>query len=57
MHTIRRLVQLAADLEAAVIAEGIERVTELTALMELGLTYGQGFLFGKPTEGRVARNG
>lgn len=33
-----------------VIAEGIERAAELTALVDLGVGYGQGFLLGRPGE-------
>ena len=50
LHTIHRLLQLAGDLGAAVIAEGIERQEELSALIDLGVIYGQGFLLGRPME-------
>jgi EAL domain-containing protein (putative c-di-GMP-specific phosphodiesterase class I) len=51
LHTIHCLLQLAGDLGAAVIAEGIERQEELSALIDLGVIYGQGFLPGRPMEG------
>jgi EAL domain-containing protein (putative c-di-GMP-specific phosphodiesterase class I) len=59
MHTIRRLVQLAADLGAAAIAEGIETEGEMLVLRNIGVVYGQGFLLGKPMEAerKVANNG
>ena len=44
---------LAENVGADVIAEGIERVEELETLIELGIRYGQGFLFARPTEGFV----
>jgi EAL domain-containing protein (putative c-di-GMP-specific phosphodiesterase class I) len=49
-HTIHRLMQLAGDLGASVIAEGIERQEELLALIDIGVIYGQGFLLGRPME-------
>jgi EAL domain-containing protein (putative c-di-GMP-specific phosphodiesterase class I) len=42
--------QLAGDLGASVIAEGIERPEELSALIDIGVSYGQGFLLGRPME-------
>jgi EAL domain-containing protein (putative c-di-GMP-specific phosphodiesterase class I) len=42
--------QLAGDLGASVIAEGIERQEELLALIDIGVIYGQGFLLGRPME-------
>ena len=34
------------------IAEGIETAAELKALRQLGINYGQGFLLGRPQDGR-----
>ncbi len=39
---------LARQIDASVVAEGIERVEEKKALAELGVAYGQGFLLGPP---------
>jgi EAL domain-containing protein (putative c-di-GMP-specific phosphodiesterase class I) len=39
---------LASNVGADVIAEGIERPEELETLLELGIPYGQGFLFARP---------
>ncbi len=50
LHTIHRVTQLAGDLGALAIAEGIERQEELSALIDLGIIYGQGFLLGRPLE-------
>jgi EAL domain-containing protein (putative c-di-GMP-specific phosphodiesterase class I) len=43
------LVRIAARMDAAVIAEGVESTEEVTALLRLGAKYGQGFLFAEPT--------
>jgi EAL domain-containing protein (putative c-di-GMP-specific phosphodiesterase class I) len=45
---VRALKALADKMESTVIAEGIERREELETLLELGITYGQGFLLGRP---------
>lgn len=44
----KTLQHLAADLGASVIAEGIETEEEWDYLNHLGITYGQGYLFGRP---------
>ena len=48
-----RYAGIAEKIGADVIAEGIERVEELETLIELGIPYGQGFLFARPTPGFV----
>ncbi len=40
--------QFADDLGLSVIAEGIEREAQLELLFDLGVTFGQGFLLGRP---------
>lgn len=40
--------QFADDLGLSVIAEGVEREAQLELLLELGVTYGQGYLLGRP---------
>lgn len=42
------VVRLCSDLGAQVVAEGIETVEEYEALLDLGIHYGQGFLFARP---------
>jgi EAL domain-containing protein (putative c-di-GMP-specific phosphodiesterase class I) len=42
------VVKICNDLDARVVAEGIETVEEYEALRELGIHYGQGYLFAKP---------
>lgn len=46
---VRALVQIAFNIDVMSIAEGIETKGELKTLMELGVTYGQGFLFARPS--------
>jgi diguanylate cyclase (GGDEF)-like protein len=46
---IRMVLDLAANLELDVVAEGIESADQLASLRELGCAYGQGFYLGSPT--------
>jgi EAL domain-containing protein (putative c-di-GMP-specific phosphodiesterase class I) len=45
---VRALKALADKMGSTVVAEGIERPEERDTLLELGITYGQGFLLGRP---------
>jgi diguanylate cyclase (GGDEF)-like protein len=45
---LRSLLELAARWQASVIAEGVETVTQLRAVRELGVAVGQGYLLGRP---------
>jgi EAL domain-containing protein (putative c-di-GMP-specific phosphodiesterase class I) len=45
---LKAIHSLASNVGADVIAEGIERPEELETLLELGIPYGQGFLFARP---------
>jgi len=45
---VSSLISLGANIHATVIAEGIETVREMKSLREMGVTFGQGFLFGYP---------
>ncbi|HXH42204.1 MAG TPA: EAL domain-containing protein [Thermoanaerobaculia bacterium] len=45
---LRSIVSLAADFDAIVIAEGIERDDELAMARSMGIAYGQGYLLGRP---------
>jgi diguanylate cyclase (GGDEF)-like protein len=47
---VSALVHFASRTGAEVCAEGIERLEELRVLQELGVTYGQGFVLGRPAE-------
>ena len=44
----RAIVQLAQNLSMTTIAEGVERPAQVSALLELGCLYAQGFHFAKP---------
>jgi diguanylate cyclase (GGDEF)-like protein len=46
---IRMVLDLAANLELGVVAEGIESAGQLESLRELGCEFGQGFYLGSPT--------
>lgn len=47
-RTLRRVLKVAEDLDAEVVAEGIESKEDLDLLKELGVKYGQGFYLGAP---------
>ena len=47
-EVIKSMVQLAKGINSVIIAEGVERPEEYWKLKELGVAYGQGYLFGKP---------
>jgi EAL domain-containing protein (putative c-di-GMP-specific phosphodiesterase class I) len=51
---VAALVELAHEMGAKVVAEGIERVDEFQTMLELGVDLGQGFYFGQPTERPMA---
>src|SRR3954452_6155305 len=44
----RALISFAAEIDATIVAEGIESAAEIEAWTELGVTYGQGFHLGRP---------
>lgn len=46
---VKALTQLGVSMKADIIAEGIETKEEMNTLIELGVIYGQGFLFAKPS--------
>ncbi len=46
---LKAISSLAENVGAHVIAEGIETEKELLTLLDLGITYGQGFLFSRPS--------
>jgi EAL domain-containing protein (putative c-di-GMP-specific phosphodiesterase class I) len=51
---VAALVDCAHELGCKVVAEGIERIDEFQAMLELGVDLGQGFYFGQPTEKPMA---
>jgi len=50
---VHSIVTLADGLRCKLIAEGIESEAEFTVLEDLGIRYGQGFLFGRPAANPV----
>lgn len=56
-RVLRALVAMCADMEVAVVAEGIEAVAERCAYLDIGIEFGQGFLFSPAVsvDGLVAR--
>ena len=44
----RALISFAEDIDATIVAEGIETRGEIDALSDLGVRYGQGYLLGRP---------
>ena len=48
---LKAILSLAEKVKANVIAEGVETQEELKTLLDLGITYGQGFLFARPEQG------
>ena len=45
---VKALKSIATGIGAELIAEGVEEKSELQTLRKLGITYGQGYLFGRP---------
>lgn len=50
---VRSIVDIAKELQCHVIAEGIEKLEEFQALFNLGISIGQGYLFGRPQQNPV----
>jgi EAL domain-containing protein (putative c-di-GMP-specific phosphodiesterase class I)/GGDEF domain-containing protein len=53
-QVVKAIVDLGQGVGATVIAEGIETQDEADTLIDLGLHYGQGYLFGRPMDPRSA---
>ena len=51
---ITAAIGIARSLKLSAIAEGIETPSAQAALVELGCRYGQGYLYGRPTDARAA---
>lgn len=47
---VRAMVQLSKSINSTIIAEGVETKEEMTTLIDVGVEYGQGFLFAEPAE-------
>ncbi len=54
-NSLRRLLRVAESLHAEVVAEGIERREDLEFLKDVGVHYGQGYLWGRPQEAALAQ--
>lgn len=46
---VKSLINIAKNIKSLIIAEGIETKGELKTLIDLGIPYGQGFLFARPS--------
>ncbi len=53
IRSLERLLRLASSLGTEVVAEGIEEREELELLKSMGVNYGQGFLWGRPSADRL----
>ena len=47
---IKNLTQMCKDIDVKVVAEMVENKVQAKLLQDMGVGYGQGYLFGKPTE-------
>jgi EAL domain-containing protein (putative c-di-GMP-specific phosphodiesterase class I) len=54
-QVIKAILELAAGMGATVIGEGIETIEEARALLDLGVRFGQGYLYGRPVDPYAAR--
>lgn len=50
---VRSIITISQRLDCKLIAEGIETQQELDQLIEMGVTFGQGFFLGRPTENPI----
>jgi diguanylate cyclase (GGDEF)-like protein/PAS domain S-box-containing protein len=55
LEIVRTIVSLANGLGLDVVAEGVETLSQLTLLRELGCQFGQGYLLSRPLSGDAAR--
>ncbi|MFL5679128.1 MAG: EAL domain-containing protein [Chloroflexota bacterium] len=54
-HAVLRAIQeIAAQWKASTVAEGVETPDQLTVIRKLGIEAGQGYLLGRPAQGRQA---
>ena len=54
LELVKAIVSIAHSLRMDVVAEGIETQTQLEQLQTLGCKFGQGYLFSRPVDGRIA---
>ena len=55
-RTLERLVGVIRGIDADIVAEGIETESDRELLIDLGVEFGQGYLFGRPSESLLATN-
>ncbi len=55
-NMVRAFQAIAADTNARIIGEGLDTLEELQTLSEIGIPFGQGWLFGKPAPLRAERS-
>jgi EAL domain-containing protein (putative c-di-GMP-specific phosphodiesterase class I) len=53
-HIVRAMVELSYDLDVRMVTEGVETELQAELLQRLGVTYAQGYLFGKPAPHQAA---
>jgi len=56
-RALSRLLRVADVLEAEVVAEGIETTDDFQVLVDMGVSFGQGYLFGRPVPCSAAAPG
>jgi EAL domain-containing protein (putative c-di-GMP-specific phosphodiesterase class I) len=54
-QVLKAILDMAVGVGATVIAEGIQTEDEKAALLDLGVRYGQGYLYGRPIDPYVRR--
>ncbi|MCM2255553.1 MAG: EAL domain-containing protein [Vicinamibacteria bacterium] len=54
-QVVKAILEMGQGMGATVIAEGIQTVEEKRALQDLGMRYGQGYLWGRPKDPRAAQ--
>jgi EAL domain-containing protein (putative c-di-GMP-specific phosphodiesterase class I) len=52
-QVVKAILEMAAGVGATVIAEGIQTQEESDSILGLGIRYGQGYLFGRPTDSQA----
>ena len=55
-RTLQRLVHVIRGIDADIVAEGIETEADRDLLLDLGVEFGQGYLFGRPSESLLGVN-
>jgi EAL domain-containing protein (putative c-di-GMP-specific phosphodiesterase class I) len=56
-QVVKAILEMGNGLGATVIAEGVQTRQEAEALQEIGVTWGQGYLYARPVDPYAARPG